>query len=386
MHLNRLASPFACALLAMVATAPLAAQISLQITVGPPPIPVYEQPVLPEDGYVWTPGYWAWGEDGYFWVPGTWVEAPEQGLLWTPGYWGWDGDYFEFHSGYWGTHVGFYGGINYGYGYGGSGFDGGYWQGRNYYYNRSVTNVNVTRVTYVYNRTVIVNNNTYVAYNGPGGVMAAPTPRERNMERERHLQPTSQQTRQHQIASRDRELRVSVNRGRPPVAATARPADFSARSVVAARAPGGRVEPVTLTATPKNQPPPGRGRAPEARPPGPAAAPAPERRPVPVPAPAPERRPVPAPAPVPERRPMPAPTPPPQRRPEPGPQRRPEPAPAPERRPMPAPPAQRRPEPSPAPDHERPPAPAPHPGGKKPQRPDPREGLEPKQRPEPPAR
>jgi hypothetical protein len=275
MHLNRLASPLACALLAMVATAPLAAQISLQITVGPPPIPVYEQPVLPEDGYVWTPGYWAWGEDGYFWVPGTWVEAPEQGLLWTPGYWGWDGDYFEFHSGYWGTHVGFYGGINYGYGYGGSGFDGGYWQGRNYYYNRSVTNVNVTHVTYVYNRTVIVNNNSYVAYNGPGGVVVAPTPKERTMERERHLQPTSQQTRQHQVASRDRELLVSVNRGRPPVAATARPADFSSRSAVAAKAPGGRVEPVTLTATPKNLPPPARGRAPEARPPGPAAAPAP---------------------------------------------------------------------------------------------------------------
>ena len=159
-RIHRLVSPLACILLAGAAASPLSAQISIQITVGPPPIPVYEQPILPEDGYIWTPGYWGWGDEGYYWVPGTWVQAPEFGLLWTPGYWGWNDEYFEFHQGYWGTHVGYYGGINYGHGYGGYGYEGGYWRGRNYYYNRSVSNVSNTRVTNVYNKTVIVNNNT----------------------------------------------------------------------------------------------------------------------------------------------------------------------------------------------------------------------------------
>ena len=47
--------------------------------------------------------------------------APEVGFLWTPGYWGWGGDGFVFYEGYWGPQVGFYGGINYGFGYFGDG-------------------------------------------------------------------------------------------------------------------------------------------------------------------------------------------------------------------------------------------------------------------------
>src|SRR5262249_20289954 len=78
-------------------------------------------------GYIWTPGYWAYGDDGFFWVPGTWVLIPEPGLLWTPGYWGWDdGGFYVFHDGYWGLHVGFYGGIDYGFGYVGFGYQGRY--------------------------------------------------------------------------------------------------------------------------------------------------------------------------------------------------------------------------------------------------------------------
>src|SRR5713226_7503522 len=49
---------------------------------APPPLPDYEQPPCPEDGYMWTPGYWAWGGGGYYWVPGTWVQPPQVGLLW----------------------------------------------------------------------------------------------------------------------------------------------------------------------------------------------------------------------------------------------------------------------------------------------------------------
>ena len=63
--------------------------VAVSITVAPPVLPVYDQPPIPAPGYIWTPGYWAWGDDGYYWVPGTWVEPPAVGLLWTPGYWGW---------------------------------------------------------------------------------------------------------------------------------------------------------------------------------------------------------------------------------------------------------------------------------------------------------
>src|SRR5579863_3333704 len=113
-------------------------QVGVSITIAPPVLPVYEQPACPGDGYIWTPGYWAWDDaDGdYYWVPGTWVEAPEVGFLWTPGYWGWGNGFYLFHAGYWGPHIGFYGGINYGFGYFGHGFVGGRWDGGHFFYNR----------------------------------------------------------------------------------------------------------------------------------------------------------------------------------------------------------------------------------------------------------
>src|SRR5271165_1162211 len=54
------------------------AQVGVSITIAPPELPVYEQPMCPGDGYIWTPGYWAWDGE-YYWVPGTWVMAPEPG-------------------------------------------------------------------------------------------------------------------------------------------------------------------------------------------------------------------------------------------------------------------------------------------------------------------
>ena len=80
------------------------AQISISINIAPPELPVYEQPAIPGDGYLWVPGYWAYSDDadGYFWVPGTWVMPPQAGLLWTPGYWGWGDRGYVFNDGYWG--------------------------------------------------------------------------------------------------------------------------------------------------------------------------------------------------------------------------------------------------------------------------------------------
>src|SRR5271170_6782410 len=157
------------ALLILAIPAASSAQIILSIGFAPPPLPVYVQPICPSAGYIWTPGYWAYAQEGYFWVPGTWEMAPEPGLLWTPGYWGWNDTAFVFNEGYWGAQVGFYGGINYGFGYVGVGYQGGYWNNGAFFYNRSVNNItNVTNITNVYNKTVVVNNVSVrnVSYNG----------------------------------------------------------------------------------------------------------------------------------------------------------------------------------------------------------------------------
>ena len=117
----------ALALVMLAVPAASQAQIALSITIAPPELPVYVQPAIPAEGYLWTPGYWAYSDDGYYWVPGTWVMPPTEGVLWTPGYWGWSGGNYAWNGGYWGAQIGFYGGVNYGYGYGGNGYAGGRW-------------------------------------------------------------------------------------------------------------------------------------------------------------------------------------------------------------------------------------------------------------------
>jgi len=216
------------------------AQVAVGISVNfaPPALPVYTQPLCPGEGYLWTPGYWAWDPDfgDYYWVPGTWVLAPLPGYLWTPPYWGWNGVSFIFHEGYWGPRIGFYGGIDYGYGYPGRGYYGGRWERDRFYYNRSVNNVNVTQVHNVYNQTVINNVNvTRVSYNGgEGGVREQANRQEQEAFRERHVAAVPAQQQHIQEARADRGLRASDNRGKPPIAATDRPGQFRG-NVVAAR-------------------------------------------------------------------------------------------------------------------------------------------------------
>jgi hypothetical protein len=238
------------ALLLLAASATSFAQVSIGISVGfaPPPLPVYEQPLCPAEGYLWTPGYWAWDdEDGdYYWVPGTWVRAPEVGYLWTPSYWGWGGNAFIFHEGYWGPQIGFYGGINYGYGYFGHGYEGGRWDRDRFYYNRTVNNINVTEIHNTYNTTIVNNNTTInrVSYNGGnGGINARPTNQEEVATRERHLPPVAPQVQHVQAARSNRDLRASVNQGKPPIAATPKPGAFNERGIVPARQAGGHYEP-----------------------------------------------------------------------------------------------------------------------------------------------
>jgi hypothetical protein len=222
-------------------SAPAAGQISISVRIAPPALPVYEQPICPGAGYMWTPGYWAWSDDnGYYWVPGTWVEAPQPGLLWTPGYWGWHDGVYAWNVGYWGPHVGFYGGVNYGFGYFGPGFGGGEWRGHTFFYNSAVVHVNTTVIRNVYvNRTVIVKNTSNVAFNGGhGGIAVHPTHQQEAYMHERHVAPVAAQVKQQHAASQNRAMFASANHGRPAVAATARPGEFKGHGAVAAKAAG----------------------------------------------------------------------------------------------------------------------------------------------------
>jgi hypothetical protein len=252
-------------------------QIAISVSFGPPALPVYEQPICPEEGYIWTPGFWDYfDDDGYYWVPGTWVEAPQPGYLWTPGYWGWgDEGAFIFHEGYWGEHVGFYGGVNYGYGYGGRGYEGGRWDNGHFFYNTSVNRVNVTVIHNTYNTTVIENNTTRVSYNGgAGGVEARPTAQEETYSKEQHVARVPAQTAHIQQARSNPELRASNNQGKPPIAATAKPGDFKSGVVPAKQAGGAYKAPPANAAHAGNRAPAGN----EARP-ATEAHPATENRP-----------------------------------------------------------------------------------------------------------
>jgi WXXGXW repeat (2 copies) len=197
------------------------AQDEAPITMAPPELPTYEQPVVPGDGYIWIPGYWVWN-GGYYWVPGTWVMPPELGYLWTPGYWGWGGNGYLFNEGYWGPSVGFYGGINYGFGYFGNGYEGGRWQNGRFFYNSAVNRVN-GNIHNVYNTRVNENVNR-VSYNGGnGGINARATSQEEAAARGRHTGPVAAQTQHAWSANNNPQQRFSANHGTPPVAATARP-------------------------------------------------------------------------------------------------------------------------------------------------------------------
>lgn len=172
-------SPITCFLLALAAPLLLRADARISIQIGPPPIPNYDQPMSPRDGMAWTPGYWAWGDaGGYVWVPGAWVATPGTGMLWTPGYWGWSGEGYMFHAGHWGTQVGFYGGVNYGHGYGGSGFQGGSWRGTDYYYNTAVTTVDPSRTRHVYSKPATGASTSRVAFSGGVGGLPGQAPAE----------------------------------------------------------------------------------------------------------------------------------------------------------------------------------------------------------------
>src|ERR1019366_4104907 len=74
-----------------------------------------------------------------------------------------------------------------------------------------------------------------VSYNGrTGGKNAPPTPAEETAAHERHTPATAAQTGHQQAAGKNRELLASVNHGKPPIAATSKPGEFTGKGVTAA--------------------------------------------------------------------------------------------------------------------------------------------------------
>lgn len=217
------------AMIAMISPSSAAIAVDVSVGIAPPALPVYEQPPVPGPGYLWMPGYWAWNGTGYYWVPGTWVLPPRVGLLWTPPWWGWADGVYVWHAGYWGPHVGFYGGINYGFGYSGRGYDGGHWDHDKFFYNRSVNNIRNANITNVYSKNVVGGRTVNrISFNGGrGGVNARPTRAEQGAERDPHAEPTSFQTRQINAARSNPDMLASSNRGQPVITKT----NFSARRV-----------------------------------------------------------------------------------------------------------------------------------------------------------
>jgi hypothetical protein len=213
------------------ASSPAQIGLSVSINTAPPVLPVYAQPPCPQPGYLWEPGYWAWGPDGYYWVPGVWVEPPQPGLFWTPGYWAFENGDYMWNEGYWGPQVGFYGGVDYGFGYPGQGFYGGMWQGNVFRYNVVVWHVGGGfHDTYRAPVTWHAPWHTRASFNGGRGIPARPTPQEERAMHEHHYQPTPQQMQHRQMAARQPEYQYKTNHGHPQHAAMTRVSAAPARN------------------------------------------------------------------------------------------------------------------------------------------------------------
>jgi hypothetical protein len=209
------------------------AGVFISVGFAPPVLPVYVQPPCPQPGLMWVPGYWAYGPDGYYWVPGEWVPAPYDGALWTPGYWGWMGGLYVWHPGYWGLHVGYYGGVDYGFGYFGIGFVGGMWHGHDFMYNTAVMHVGGNIHSTYMDRGIVsrytVAANSHVAFSGgPGGIRHAPTAEENTAMHEQHMGRTSFQTQHVNAAMHDRSAYFNNNHGRPSTPAASGSINYNA--------------------------------------------------------------------------------------------------------------------------------------------------------------
>jgi hypothetical protein len=188
----------------------------LGIGSAPPAMPTYQQPPpAPAPNSQWTPGYWGYGQGGYSYVPGTWQQPPQQGAMWTPGYWNNSNGAYNWSPGYWGNQVGYYGGVNYGGGYPGTGFNGGSWTPQGFKYNTAVlpVNTNVIHSTYV-DKTAYTPGGG-ASFNGPGGIATRETPEQLKIQNGHHYAIPEAQKQHIAESESDRNNLASVNKGKP---------------------------------------------------------------------------------------------------------------------------------------------------------------------------
>jgi len=143
----------------------------VSITVAPPELVAYSQPMCPQSGYfvdarllgLWRRrlflGAWHMGRaarcrpvmDARLLGLGAAMPLPGMKAIG-------------------GSTIGFYGGVNYGFGYGGVGYQGGYWQNGAFSYNTSVNNVDRSSFHNTYEKTVTNERaGNSVSYNGGTG-------------------------------------------------------------------------------------------------------------------------------------------------------------------------------------------------------------------------
>jgi hypothetical protein len=107
-----------------------------------------------------------------------------------------------FNEGYWGPTVGFYGGINYGFGYFGRGYEGGRWDHGHFFYNSTLNNINHNSMHNFYDTRVNEPGGVnHISYNcGQGGIEARANSQEEAASHDRHVAPLAAQNEHTQTA------------------------------------------------------------------------------------------------------------------------------------------------------------------------------------------
>jgi WXXGXW repeat (2 copies) len=90
------------ALIVLIASSRAHAGARVFLQIGPPAPLAVVAPVAPAPyGYVWQPGYYAWGGAAYRWVPGVWSRPPFSRAAWVAPRWGYGPRGWSFARGYW---------------------------------------------------------------------------------------------------------------------------------------------------------------------------------------------------------------------------------------------------------------------------------------------
>ena len=162
MRISGPSAAFIAAFLLVAIPAPTPPQFSVSVgaTIGapPPPLPVYAQPPLRRRTTSGTPATGA-GERSVLLGSGNLVAGASARPVLDAGVLASLARRLRLEPSYWGSSVGFYGGVNYGFGYYGTGFVAGVWAGNNFRYNTAVANVNRTVIHNTYVDKTVTNKN-----------------------------------------------------------------------------------------------------------------------------------------------------------------------------------------------------------------------------------